>query len=130
MIEHIDRNLGVMRDACKIVGKNRCLRVHYEQLILHPESILKHVVKFLNITWTDRFLNHEDYIGELGISDVECSTWQVKKPINMDSLIAWWGSIPKEVQRNIASIAPNGPLIKIFKNKTYNLTKLSENLTL
>ena len=42
----------------------------------------------------------------IGLSGVEKSTDQVKKPLYIDSLTAWIGKIPKDVEADIAEIAP------------------------
>jgi hypothetical protein len=65
--------------------------IKYETLILDLENTLHKIVNFLtNITWTNNFLKHENFIGsKILVSDTEWSTSQIKRPIYKESLSAW-----------------------------------------
>lgn len=52
-----------MNKQCKELGDERCLRVPYEQLVLHPKEWMHKVLDFLNIRWNDSVLHHEDFIN-------------------------------------------------------------------
>lgn len=56
-----------MNNQCKELGPDRCLRVPYEQLVLHPRSWMEKVLKFLDLPWNETVLHHEDFINN-GIS--------------------------------------------------------------
>ncbi|KAB0790636.1 hypothetical protein PPYR_14926, partial [Photinus pyralis] len=56
-----------MNEQCKKIGPSRCLRVPYEQLVLHPRSWMERVLKFLELPWNETVLHHQDYINN-GIS--------------------------------------------------------------
>ncbi len=82
-------NLHV-NNQCVAVGMQKCMLVHYEELILDFNSTMSRVVEFLNITWTDNFLHHEDFVGgKIKTSSVEWSTQQIKKPLYAKSLSSW-----------------------------------------
>lgn len=51
-----------MNKQCKELD-NRCLRVPYEQLVLHPKEWMQKVLKFLDIPWDEAVLHHEDFIN-------------------------------------------------------------------
>ncbi|XP_055339750.1 protein-tyrosine sulfotransferase 2-like [Paramacrobiotus metropolitanus] len=94
---------------CRQVGPDRCMLVYYEQLVLHPKVWMERITKFLDLPWSDVVLHHEDLIGKPGgvaISNVERSTDQVIKPINIDALGKWVGSIPQDVLDDMANLAP------------------------
>lgn len=55
-----------MMTQCSKVGAARCLVVHYEQLVLHPEKIMREVLGFLNVDWTTDVLHHERFVGKKG----------------------------------------------------------------
>ena len=96
-----------MYSQCVKVRPNRCMMVYYEQLILHPESQMKQIFKFLNVTWDQAVLNHEKYIGnQISISEYSKSADQVIKPINLDGLYSWVGQIPQDVLDEIDVLAP------------------------
>ena len=86
-----------MYAQCMEVGRDKCLPVYYEQLVLHPRCSLKHILDFLGITWSDTVLHHEDLIGKPGgvsLSKIERSMDQVIKPVNLEALSKWTGHIP------------------------------------
>jgi len=51
---------------CLRVGSTRCLPVFYEQLVLHPEPMLRNILTFLDITWDNSVLHHEEQINKPG----------------------------------------------------------------
>jgi protein-tyrosine sulfotransferase len=63
---------------CEKIGPNHCLRIKYEDLVLHPEKTLRNMIEFLDISWTDEFLNHQNHIGDdIQISKTEWSSHQI-----------------------------------------------------
>lgn len=104
-----NKAIEVMYAQCMEVGKDKCLPVYYEQLVLHPRRSLKVILDFLGIAWSDAVLHHEDLIGKPGgvsLSKIERSTDQVIKPVNLEALSKWTGHIPGDVLRDMAQIAP------------------------
>ncbi|KAH1017820.1 hypothetical protein HUJ05_008415 [Dendroctonus ponderosae] len=96
-----------MNNQCREMGKNKCLRVPYEQLVLHPKEWMENVLNFLDIPWNDSVLHHEDFINNgISLSKVERSSDQVIKPVNLEALTKWVGNIPDDVVRDMAEIAP------------------------
>ncbi len=96
-----------MYAQCMLVGPERCLPVYYEKLVLKPETEMRKILEFLNISWNDAVLHHEKYIGdEISLSKVERSSDQVIKPINLEALSPWVGKIPDDVVKDMDSIAP------------------------
>ncbi|CAF5186987.1 unnamed protein product [Rotaria magnacalcarata] len=96
-----------MYDQCKEVGKDRCLMVYYEQLVLQPKQTIENIIQFLNITWVDDVLHHEEFIGKkISLSKTEHSSDQVVKPINLEALTKWVGHIPVDIIREIDKLAP------------------------
>ena len=51
---------------CVKVGSSRCMPVYYEQLVLHPELMMKKILSFLDIPWDDSVLHHEEHINKPG----------------------------------------------------------------
>uniref|UniRef100_K7FLE9 Protein-tyrosine sulfotransferase n=1 Tax=Pelodiscus sinensis TaxID=13735 RepID=K7FLE9_PELSI len=98
-----------MYNQCMEVGFERCMLVHYEQLVLHPERWMRTLLKFLHIPWNQAVLHHEEMIGKAGgvsLSKVERSTDQVIKPVNVEALSKWVGKIPSDVLQDMPVIAP------------------------
>ncbi|XP_026184571.1 tyrosylprotein sulfotransferase 1, like [Mastacembelus armatus] len=98
-----------MFSQCHAAGEGRCLPIHYEQLVLHPEEEMRKLLHFLDLQWDPSVLHHEELIGKAGgvsLSKVERSTDQVMKPVNTDALSKWVGSIPSDVMSDMAEIAP------------------------
>ncbi|KAM9219184.1 protein-tyrosine sulfotransferase 2 isoform 2-T2 [Leptosomus discolor] len=104
-----NKAIEVMYSQCLEIGRARCLPVYYEQLVLHPEQSMHAIMKFLDISWSDTVLHHEELIGKPGgvsLSKIERSTDQVIKPVNMEALSKWIGHIPGDVLQDMAHIAP------------------------
>ncbi|KAI1721295.1 sulfotransferase family domain-containing protein [Ditylenchus destructor] len=102
-----NQGISVMYEQCNSVGPSRCIKVYYEQLVLHPEAEMKRLLNFLDIAWNSSVLHHEALIGkDITLSKTERSTDQVVKPVNLDALTKWVGKIPEDVVKDMASIAP------------------------
>ncbi|VDO75774.1 unnamed protein product [Haemonchus placei] len=98
--------ISVMDEQCANIG-SKCLRVYYEQLVLHPESQMRRILEFLNLPWNSTVLHHEQFIGkDISLSKVERSSDQVVKPVNVDALSKWVGVIPEDVVKEMDSVAP------------------------
>lgn len=90
-----NRMIATMYEQCMDLGPEICLPVHYEQLVMHPEESMRKILKFLNIPWNEAVIHHEKFIGdEISLSKVEFSTDQVIKPVNLEALTSWVGTIP------------------------------------
>jgi protein-tyrosine sulfotransferase len=96
-----------MYSQCLTIGDDRCLPVYYEQLVLHPEYEMRKILKFLNIPWNDDVLEHEKKIGaKIKLAEIEISSDQVIKPVNLEGLNSWFGKIPLQVLNQIDTLAP------------------------
>jgi protein-tyrosine sulfotransferase len=91
----------VVNYQCKKLGSKLCKLVKYEDLILKTKDTMKEVGSFLNLSWTNEFLNHEKYIGDkITISSTEWSTNQIKEKIYTKSLRRWMGNLNYERVNN------------------------------
>lgn len=54
----------LMNAQCNTLGEERCLRVHYEKLVLHPREWMTRILKFLDIPWNESVLHHEEFINK------------------------------------------------------------------
>uniref|UniRef100_A0A0K0FXG3 Protein-tyrosine sulfotransferase n=1 Tax=Strongyloides venezuelensis TaxID=75913 RepID=A0A0K0FXG3_STRVS len=105
---------------CTYIGKDSCLMVHYERLVLFPKEELIRITKFLNIKWEDNLLHHEEFIGsEIKLIKDEWSTDQVKKSINLDALYKWNNFFNLSIIQNINTIAPMLKNLGYLTNTTY-----------
>ena len=92
---------------CDKIGPDLCLRMRYEDLVLHPEKTLKNMSKFLNVEFTKEFLNHQAHIGDdIQISKTEWSSHQIIKPIYTESLYPWLGKYTDVKLDDIRFIEP------------------------
>lgn len=101
--------ISAMNDQCEELGPDYCLKVYYEQLILHPRRWLTKILKFLQLEWTEEVMHHEKQINKphgISLSKVERSSDQVVKPVNLEALSKWVGSIPDDVVEDMANVAP------------------------
>ncbi|CAF3414284.1 unnamed protein product [Rotaria sp. Silwood1] len=102
-----NKGMEIMFEQCKQVGEDKCLMVYYEQLVLQPKKSIENILKFLNLTWVDDVLHHEQFIGKkISLSKTEHSSDQVIKPINLEALTKWFGHIPSDVKQDLDILAP------------------------
>lgn len=81
-------------DVCQEIGNSHCKMVRYSDLVLNTNKTMRDISKFLQIKWTDKFLNHQDYIGtDIFTVEDEWSHKQIIKPIFNDSFKKWLGKI-------------------------------------
>ena len=72
--------ITAMNDQCTELGPEHCLKVPYEQLVLHPRKWMKQILTFLELPWTEDVLHHEKQINKpngISLSKVERSSDQV-----------------------------------------------------
>lgn len=101
--------ITAMNDQCTELGPDHCLKVPYEQLVLHPRKWMENILEFLDLSWTENVLHHEKQINKpngISLSKVERSSDQVVKPVNLDALSKWVGHIPEDVIADMAEVAP------------------------
>jgi hypothetical protein len=89
-MEWNEMNTSFYEQCTKVVGKSKCLIVHYERLVLNLERTMRRVTDFLGVTWTNDFLSHQRFVGSrIKVSEMEWSTPQIKRPVYLDSLNSW-----------------------------------------
>ena len=112
-------------ENCIKVGPTNCLQVRYEDLVLQPEITIRKIIKFLNLKWTNKFLNHQDYIGnEIKVDKNGWSTHQIVKPINSESINSWIGKIENYDPEQIRFIEP---MLNKF-NYSFEITNMNYTL--
>ena len=75
-------HVSKMNNQCNMLGDQICMKVPYEQLILHPRKWMENILRFLDLEWTEDVLHHEEQINKpngISLSKTEWSTDQVKK---------------------------------------------------
>ncbi|XP_076130501.1 tyrosylprotein sulfotransferase 1, like isoform X1 [Alosa pseudoharengus] len=98
-----------MYEQCREAGRERCMLLRYEQLVLEPQLAMQKLLRFLDLPWDTAVLHHEELIGKAGgvsLSKTERSTDQVMNPVNTEALVKWVGKIPADVVKDMADIAP------------------------
>ena len=55
-----------INEDCESVGVEKCMKVFYEQLVLHPEQTMRNVSAFLDVPWDEAVLSHEELINKPG----------------------------------------------------------------
>lgn len=93
-LEKWDKENQNAYNQCMSSGKEYCKIVRYENLVEKPKETMLQVASFLNVEWTDKFLNHEEFIGnEIRVGKNEWSLDKIKNKINNNSLANWKGKI-------------------------------------
>jgi len=98
-----------MNNQCNQIGPRRCMIVYYEQLVLHPRKWISLILDFLDLPWDEHTIHHEKYINKPGgvrVSNVERSSDQIIKPINVDALTSWVGFYDQELLDDMDAVAP------------------------
>lgn len=65
-LEKWNKSVRKMYNDCLALGESKCLIVRYEQLVLHPRSVLVEVLKFVEVTWNEVVLHHDREINKPG----------------------------------------------------------------
>ena len=117
-IDHNDPREGLKKwndemqtldEVCTNLGNKRCLRVHYEQLVLHPRKWMEIVLRFLGIPWEESVMRHHLQINKPGgvrVSAAERSSDQIIKPVNLEALTEWVGTFSTDIVKDMHEIAP------------------------
>ena len=85
---------SVVYEQCVKIGKEHCMMVKYEDLVIKSKQTVMSVAQFLDLTWSEDFLSHEKYVGsKIAVSESEWSTDQIKNPIYTKSVDGWKGKI-------------------------------------
>ncbi len=63
-LEKWNQTITTMYDQCQSIGSQRCFKMYYEQLVLHPEKQMRELLTFLDIPWDASVLHHETFIGK------------------------------------------------------------------
>jgi protein-tyrosine sulfotransferase len=58
--------MEAMNSQCQQLGPTACLPVHYEQLVLKPREWLQKILMFLDVSWNDSVLHHEQLVNKPG----------------------------------------------------------------
>lgn len=56
--------IKVMFAQCELLGKDKCMMVHYERLVLYPEDTSKKILDFLELPWSENVLHHEEFVNK------------------------------------------------------------------
>uniref|UniRef100_A0A3B3SLL3 Protein-tyrosine sulfotransferase n=1 Tax=Paramormyrops kingsleyae TaxID=1676925 RepID=A0A3B3SLL3_9TELE len=75
-----NRAIETMYTQC-LEAADKCLPMHYEQLVLHPEKWMRTLLRFLDIPWNDAVLHHEELIGKAGGVSLSKSQSLQRRPI-------------------------------------------------
>ena len=59
-----NNGVEIMVDQCAQIGKDKCMHVYYEQLVLNPKKTIRSILKFLHLSWINSVLHHEELIGK------------------------------------------------------------------
>ena len=59
-----NKGVETMVQQCTEIGESKCFMVYYEQLVLQPKVTIGNILKFLNLSWVDSVLHHEELIGK------------------------------------------------------------------
>lgn len=86
---HWNNETSTMNKECESLGPSSCLRVYYEQLVLHPLEVLTKIGRFLDLKLDDT-----------------TNLTKMSKQINPEALSKWVGQIPDDILQNLETIAP------------------------
>ena len=87
----------------------RCLRIKYEDLVLHPAPVMSSVLRFLSLPWNSSVLSHHTLINQPGgvrVSNMERSSDQIIQPVHTAALTEWVGTFPRKLLRQMDAVAP------------------------
>merc|ERR1711874_159892 len=109
ILERWNSMVQMMDSQCTEMGRDRCLIVYYEQVVLHPTRWMNIILDFIDIPWNEMVLHHQDFInkpGGVSVSNAERSSDQIVKPVNAEALSKWVGTFPNDLVEDMADVAP------------------------
>ena len=59
-------SMKTMLRECNELGPERCLKVKYEDLVLHPRTQMTKILNYLGLPWSEDVMHHENYINKPG----------------------------------------------------------------
>ena len=81
--------------------------MYYERLVQLPETEMRRILAFLEESWSDNVIKHEEQIGgEIKLNPHEFSTSQVAEAVYEKALTSWFGSYPLDVVLHMDELAP------------------------
>jgi protein-tyrosine sulfotransferase len=93
-------NERVLQQCSSLAVEKRCMMIHYERLVLNLNETMRQVAAFLNVTWTEDFLHHKDFVGSRIVYRKQgWSAKQIKRAVNRDALIKWRRHVTFEKSR-------------------------------
>ena len=75
---------------CNKIGSNNCLKIRYEDLVLHTEEILRKVIKFLDLEWNTELLRHHLHIDR-EVNLAHKGVWNMRNVVSYLNLIIYMG---------------------------------------
>lgn len=51
---------NAMHEKCLKLGKDKCMIVRYEELILRPKQLMEKVLDFLDVPWDDSVFQNQE----------------------------------------------------------------------
>lgn len=73
----------------RTLGDDRFVLVRYEDLVRHPDEVLRDVCASCHLTWDDRILHHDQVHGERGAPARSDGATEVRRPLDTVGLSAW-----------------------------------------
>ena len=95
-----------MNHICEKIGPARCKTVRYEDLVIDTEKVMRDVVSWLGVPWTDDIMRHHEMLDTVKTSKMETTADQIVKPVYADAIDKWKGNIPKEVLEDSLKYGP------------------------
>ncbi|MCG8305794.1 MAG: sulfotransferase [Cytophagales bacterium] len=87
------------------IGRERAIRIHYEDLIEHPEDVMKSICRLLNVTYDTKVLDFYNS-KESNLTAVAGKMWSnLKKPIIRDNTKKYKSELTAEEIRIFESVA-------------------------
>ena len=80
-----ERYLDLMSHWRRVLPERRMFEVQYEELVCDPEPVIRELLAYCGLPWSDDCLHHER--NERAV--VTPSLWQVRQPIYRTSMARW-----------------------------------------
>ena len=69
----------------QVLSPNQLYEIDYESLVLDKETVTRHVIDFLGLSWDEACLHHEQNKEQVSTP----SRWQARQPIYSSSIAKW-----------------------------------------
>jgi hypothetical protein len=85
IVSYYQAYLRIMEFWRSVLPPGRMMEIDYEELVTDKEAVLRQLLPFIGLGWSDSVLSHEQNRGQVSTP----SLWTARQPVNAASVERW-----------------------------------------